>query len=423
MNCFADSAIVFNAIKFRSSQTLAKALFNLLITKDTRQLMVNQGIMSSLIRLAKDVNTSEVISLCVTAIQNLTCEPTLEKTYADTLLEMKAVHVLVTQAVTPMAHIEVKKMCGSALANLSRLRITHPYFLKETELCHCLQKISVLRHSDEWVEKCAEVIWNLTMHPENHVKLLEQKIVQCIDHIIENGNASCRILGVCSLANLTTTKESFKSVSEDGMHILMATMKNVFMPMETKMNALRAICNLVVEHEDSRKTAVEEEVVPALGIMMKALMEGGGGAEGNEDELLIVAKVMREISFYSNGHVSIQDSKGVNILLRLSKLENAEIKADVATALLNLSTCKFVNQLIEDGVIEAIYWLTLQDLLNMTKPVYERCAGILRNLTTNEKAIGRVVLESKIMMVLGKMVEFQDHGIKYHACVSLYNIR
>ena len=74
MNCFADSAIVFNAIKFRSSQTLAKALFNLLITKDTRQLMVNQGIMSSLIRLAKDVNTSEVISLCVTAIQNLTCE-------------------------------------------------------------------------------------------------------------------------------------------------------------------------------------------------------------------------------------------------------------------------------------------------------------------------------------------------------------
>ncbi|GMH76078.1 hypothetical protein TrST_g9441 [Triparma strigata] len=401
-------------------ETLAKALFNLLITKDTRELMVNQGIMSSLIRLTKQVQTSEVISLCVTALQNLTCEEKLSSTYADTLMEMNAIHVLVVQTVTPMAHIEVKKMCGSALSNLSRLPTTHHYFVKEPNLCHALIKISSIRHSEEWVEKCAEVIWNLTAHTDNHQALLDQNVVQCIGHIIENGNAACRVLGVCSLANLSTNPAGYQQVSEDGMFILVATMKHTFMPIETKMNALRAVCNLVVEYPESRKTAVEEDLVPSLGMMMKSLM--GAGGDGNEEDLMIVAKIMREISFYSDGHVTIQDSKGGNILLRLSKLENAEIKADVATAILNLSTCRFVTQLIEDGVIEAIYWLTLQDLLGLTKTVYERCVAIVRNLTANPKAIGRVVLESKIMMVLGKMIEYPTPLIKYHACVSLYNI-
>ena len=100
-------------------------------------------------------------------------------------MEMNAIHVLVVQTVTPMAHIEVKKMCGSALSNLSRLPTTHHYFVKEPNLCHALIKISSIRHSEEWVEKCAEVIWNLTAHTDNHQALLDQNVVQCIGHIIE----------------------------------------------------------------------------------------------------------------------------------------------------------------------------------------------------------------------------------------------
>jgi hypothetical protein len=133
-----------------------------------------------------------------------------------------------------------------------------------------------------------------------------------------------------------------------------------------------------------------------------------------------VAKIMREISYYSQGHVTIQDSKGANILLRLAKLENAEIKSDVSVALLNLSTCMFVTQLIDDGVVEAVFWLTLQDLLGLTKTVMERCSAIIRNLCTNEKGINRIVLENKLMVVLKKMAaESHDLGIKYNVCISL----
>lgn len=401
-------------------ETLAKALFNLLITQQTRALMVEKGIMSSLIRLVNKVSTSEVVGLCVTALMNLTCEPKLATMYIDQLLEMNAVSVLVQQAVAGMAHIEVKKMCASGLANLSRFPVTHRYFLKESNLCHALKKISLLRHAEDWIESAAEVVLNLSKSPDNHAALLKQNVTATIDDLIENGNANCRVLGTCSLCNLSSSASAYKQVTDDGMHILVATLKHMFMPMETKMNALVAICNLVVDYEPARKRAVEEDLVPALGIMMKSLMEGGETT--NEDELGIVAKIMREISFFADGHVTIQDSKGVNILLRLSKLENAVIKVDVATALLNLSTCKFCSTLIEDGAIEAIYWLTLQDLLGLTKSVYERCVMTVRNLTTNEKAIGRVVLESKIMPVLGKMSEFDDMSIKYSACVSLYNI-
>ena len=154
--------------------------------------------------------------------------------------------------------------------------------------------------------------------------------------------------------------------------------------METRLNAMRTICNLVVHFEPARKLAVDSDIVPALGVMLKLLSD--------EEEKMIMAKIMRAISFYGGGHVTIQDSKGMNILLRLSKMENAELKSDVSIALLNLSTCMFTTQLIEDGVIEAIFWLTLQDLLGLTKPVNERCSAVIRNLTGNSKSLGRVVL-------------------------------
>jgi len=100
--------------------------------------MVEQGIMSSLIRLTKQVRTSEVITLCISALTNLTAEPNLESVYCSELLEMNAIHVLVSQAVKPMAPLEVKKMCASAIVSLSRLPITHKYMIKEKQLVAAL---------------------------------------------------------------------------------------------------------------------------------------------------------------------------------------------------------------------------------------------------------------------------------------------
>ena len=114
---------------------LAKALANLLFTLDTRTLMVEQGIMHSLIRLTKQVRTSEVITLCISALTNLTAEPNLESVYSASLMEMNAIHVLVSQAVKPMAPLDVKKMCASAIVSLSRLPMTHKFMMKEKQLC------------------------------------------------------------------------------------------------------------------------------------------------------------------------------------------------------------------------------------------------------------------------------------------------
>lgn len=222
--------------------------------------------------------------------QNLTCEPKLTTFYVEKLLEMAAINVLVVQAVTPMSGIEVKKMCGAALANLSRLPVTHSYMLKEP-LMHAMNKISSHRHCEDWVEKCAEVVYNLSKDSANHDGLLKQSVVNTLSGIIDNGNAACRVLATCSLANLTVSPASFAQVTSDGMHCLVATLKHVHMPMETRMNALRAICNLVVEFEPARKEAVEEDIVPALGIMMKMLSDGGEGA--NEEEVRAAARATR----------------------------------------------------------------------------------------------------------------------------------
>jgi len=223
----------------------------------------------------------------------LTCEPLLAQVYIDKLLEMGAVNALVGQCVTPMSGLEVKKMCAAALANLSRLPQTHSYMLKEP-LIHAFNKVCSQRHCEEWVEKCAECLFNLSKDPANHDGLLKLGVVKCVSDVIDNGNAACRILGICSLANLTVSANAFSQVTTDGMHCLISTLKHVHMPVETRMNAMRAICNLVVEFEPARKEAVESELVPALGIMMK-LLAGEGGEGANEDEMAMIAKVRKRI--------------------------------------------------------------------------------------------------------------------------------
>jgi len=204
---------------------LAKALANLLYTLDTRLLMVEQGIMSSLIRLTKQVRTSEVITLCVSALTNLTAEPNLEQQYVESLLEMNAIHVLVSQTVKPMAPLEVKKMCGAGLAALSRLPITHKHMMKEKQFVTAIGRIGSLKKFEDVVEQAMEVVWQLCADRDNHQALLGQNVVPAIVQLIDNGNFATRQLVVTSLCNLSLSDFFFESVTECAMVTLIATIK------------------------------------------------------------------------------------------------------------------------------------------------------------------------------------------------------
>lgn len=100
----------------------------------------------------------------------------------------------------------------------------------------------------------------------------------------------------------------------------------------------------------------------------------------------------------------------VTTLVRLAKVENAEIKQDVATALCRLSSSLELGfDMVDEGVPEALYWLTLEDLLALNKSVYLRCSVICRNVVISDDALRRVSLDSsRFSKVLERLSSSSD---------------
>lgn len=82
-------------------------------------------------------------------------------------------------------------------------------------------------------------------------------------------------------------------------------------------------------------------------------------------------------------------------LVRLAKVENAEIKQDVATALCRLSaSVELAFDMVDEGLPEALYWLTLEDLLSLNKSVFLRCSIVCRNVVVSDDALRGLASES-----------------------------
>lgn len=111
-------------------------------------------------------------------------------------------------------------------------------------------------------------------------------------------------------------------------------------------------------------------------------------------------------------------------LVRLAKVENAEIKQDVATALCRLSTSvEFAFDMVDEGLPEALYWLTLEDLLGLNKSVYLRCSVVCRNVVISDDAVRRVSSEStRFSKVLERLSATDDPDLLQHVAMVCLRI-
>ena len=101
------------------------------------------------------------------------------------------------------------------------------------------------------------------------------------------------------------------------------------------------------------------------------------------------------MSCFTPGHPQMMKEDLLPALVRLAKVENAEIKQDVATALCRLSaSVELAFDMIDEGLPEALYWLTLEDLLGLNKSVFLRCSMVCRNVVLSDDALRRLSTES-----------------------------
>eukprot|EP00617_Octactis_speculum_P016704 CAMPEP_0185747802 /NCGR_PEP_ID=MMETSP1174-20130828/6439_1 /TAXON_ID=35687 /ORGANISM="Dictyocha speculum, Strain CCMP1381" /LENGTH=564 /DNA_ID=CAMNT_0028423149 /DNA_START=165 /DNA_END=1856 /DNA_ORIENTATION=- len=369
------------------------------------------------------MNDRAVNLLCVKVIMNLSAEV---HTYQAKLLEMKVIKILLEQARSAAGGVDFKRVCAAALCNLSfyptmRIPMSEP---GDAEVPIVAGVRAIIVCDEEAVyEQCAMIMLNLAMVEEARENMLtdmpggegKQAAVAVTVAIGENGNVSARQVAVMTLCHLSNSKGSFSPITSTALPFLCKIMKSSTEPKLVRLDAARTVANICAFFPGARKACINERIVPALEILSKTLKD--------DDEHAIVASIIRNMTSDAEIIFHVIEGGCMITLTRMAKLEDARIKHDVATSLVNLCLCKFESVVVEDGALECCFWLTISDCLNLTTPIYLETSTAVRLLCAHSKLAGQVALEEKLFSVLERLAAYGDSlAVQKNAATSFYSV-
>ncbi|CAM9140790.1 unnamed protein product [Ectocarpus sp. 6 AP-2014] len=407
---------VLRVEEVKTKETLARAIFNLLAREDTRSLVADQDAVFALVRLTR-LQSPDLNTICVRAIYNLTCEMSR---YERKLLEMEAERVLVVQASFPNGGVHVKKMCGAALTMMSSSGKVASCSLAKKGIVGALRAIMCVRDKDT-LEHVATTAFNLSREDSCLPTMAAQDITTVLVSLHELGNTIVKNLCVATMCNFSSSLEAQDNLaSPAAFGVLANTIRAGSLSLATRLDALRTVVNLVSHYAPAREKAVESSTTSALCVILKALVD--------EEDKLLVSKALRDMSSYAQGHPQMMKEDVLPALVRLAKVENAEIKQDVATALCRLSaSVELAFDMVDEGLPEALYWLTLEDLLGLNKSVLLRCSVVCCNVVLSDDALRRVSGESaRFSKVLQRLSDTSDSELLLNVamvCLRITGLR
>lgn len=264
---------VLRVEEVKTKETLARAIFNLLAREDTRQLVTDEDAVFALVRLTR-LQSRHLNSICVRAIYNLTCEM---PRYQQKLLEMEAERVLVTQASFSNGGVDVKKLCGAALAMMSTVKVASCALAKQA-IVGALRAVMCVKDKDT-LEHVATTAFNLSREESCRAALAAQDVTSILVAIHEMGHTIVKNLCVSTLCNLSCSAVARENVSScAAVRLLAGTVRAGSISLVTRLDALRAVVNLVTNYTPARQAAVETSVTSALCIILKV----GASSCGND---------------------------------------------------------------------------------------------------------------------------------------------
>lgn len=248
----------------KTKEALARAIFNLLAREDTRKLIADQDAVFALVRLTR-LQSPDLNIICVRAIYNLTCEMSL---YQPKLLEMEAERVLVNQASFPNGGSTVKKMCGAALAMMSSGNVASCALAKQG-IVGALRAVMCVRDK-ETLEHVATTAFNLSREESCRAQLATQDVTSVLVALHEVGHTIVKNLCVATLCNLSSSGVAQENASSrPAFGLLAGTIRAGSLSLDTRLDALRTVVNLVTHHLPARQAAVEQSVTSALCVILK----------------------------------------------------------------------------------------------------------------------------------------------------------
>lgn len=336
---------------------------------------------------------------------------------AQKLLEMKVVRSMVEQCLSPSGGMQIKRMCAKTLSNLSRTpEMLGGLAAGTSKIVAGIRSMSVVKDA-ETLEDVASIAYHLSTVVDGRTSLIKQDVVPVITSLcIGEASAGAQQLVVAAIGNLSCDAEAHPSITENAMPLIVETMRQTVRTLDTRTNACIALCNLVVRYPPSREIAIRGDVLPALRHFVRAV--------STDEAMILIAKILRDLTWHTEGRPILASQGAMALCLRLAKNEQVFLKHDIATAVCNICSCPFATtKVVEEGAINAIFWLTLQDCLNMTRPIFRECAIAVRYLAQNDSLRPLICMEDNLLPVILRLSNFMEcEETRYHAAVTIYYI-
>ncbi|CAK4624733.1 hypothetical protein LEN26_013783 [Aphanomyces euteiches] len=396
-----------------TKEICARVLFNVLTHDDGRAAFIKDGVLYALVKLAR-LDSVETRSLCVTALYNLSCDDAM----IPTLMDINVAQV-------------VSKMCDSD-ANTDGNR-----------------------------QRLAACLTNVALCPGNEMKLVEGGVLSAIVLLCDHGDLHCLRYSASVLCSLSTVPDCCTAMASMAIVDLLLKMVNSRDGAQCLL-ALNALCNVSCSAANQDKMEEADAVCAVLRVM----------DESEEESILTTcSKILCNLACAAKHHAGILKYRYVRTMVKVFGLEViypsvADVTARILAAL--SQNADQVTALVNDGAVQVLRMASkhgspvaighcvaalcqlsrgghsgmriledgLFDILiaavpttyppqvgpKLTADMSERCAAILRTLSTYLMCIPAMVADARLVPILVALAFHGDRSTCTHCVMLLHNL-
>lgn len=110
------------------------------------------------------------------------------------------------------------------------------------------------------------------------------------------------------------------------------------------------------------------------------------------------------------------------MLLRLSKIEIPELKLNVSSSILALTTGGETIKVLRWDAVDILFWLTMHDCLALNDPIKLNVGRTLRNFTLLQAEAEVLVREERFIAVLKTLVRSRHPEVLWQAAGIIHNL-
>ncbi|GLE07677.1 hypothetical protein PINS_up018280 [Pythium insidiosum] len=372
---------------------------------------IKDGVLYALVKLAR-LESVEIRSLCVTALYNLSCDPAM----IDTLMEINVAQVITKMCEIEFSNQEIHRRLAACLTNIAMKVGTE---IKLVESGALVAILVLAEHNDPpTMRYCSSVLCYLSVHRSNCEAMAASNLVDVLAKIISSEDDQQNVFGLNALCNITCVPTLHDRVDESGVIVQVLRLLSISDREDTALACAKILYNMTF-HAKFRRAILQKELISVLLVLFSRPQISAAVV----DVCVLILSILCEDP---QDWKELLASGAVRVLRIVAPLCSAPSMLHCAFALSQLARADRVGPtVLSDGAMDVIAAAVSPDLSAtsaVSAELAERCAVILRALSTSPECLAQLIEDPRLVPVVDRITADRKRDACKNCILALYNI-